>query len=143
MDAPRNGIATVTRYLLDTNHLSAALAPVSSVRERIYQRQLQGDRFGVCVPILCELQAGIQGLARREPCLQQLRRLMRFVRVWPLEPAIADQYGALFLELRRAGRVLSQIDMLQAALLRADPMILLTTDRDFAALPDIHTEDWT
>jgi predicted nucleic acid-binding protein len=68
---------------------------------------------------------------------------MRFMRVWPLEPSIADQYGAVFLELRRAGRVLSQIDMLQAALLRTDPMILLTTDHDFAALPDIRIEDWT
>lgn len=133
----------MTRNLLDTNHLSAALAPVSAVRERIYQRQLQGDRFGVCVPVLCELQAGIQGLTRKEPCLRQLRRLLRFVRVWPLEPVIAQYYGALFLELRRSGRVLSQIDLLQAALLRADPMTLLTTDHDFAALADIRTEDWT
>lgn len=81
------------RYLLDTNHLSAALAPVSVIRERLYQRQLLGDRFGVCVPVLCELQAGIQGLQRREPVVRQLHRLLRFVKVWPLEPVIAEQYG--------------------------------------------------
>ena len=133
----------MTRYLLDTNHLSAALAPVSLVRERIYQHQLRRDRFGVCVPVLCELQAGIQGLNRQEPCLRQLRRLLQFVKVWPLEPEIAHYYGALYLELRRAGRVLSQVDMLQAAFLRYDQMTLLTTDRDFDAMPDLHTEDWT
>jgi predicted nucleic acid-binding protein len=40
-------------------------------------------------------------------------------------------------------RYLLDTNHLCAAFLRADPMTLLTTDRDFVALADIRTEDWT
>ena len=130
-------------FLLDTNHVSAALAPVSPVRERFYQANLRGERLVVCVPVLCELQAGIQGLSRPEPCLRQLRRLLGFVRIWPLEPELADHYGAIHHELRRSGRVMSQVDMILAAMARQSGATLLTTDRDFEALPDLRTANWT
>ena len=50
----------MTRYLLDTNHLSRAIRRVSVLRDRIGQHRLRGDRFATCVPILCELEVGIQ-----------------------------------------------------------------------------------
>ena len=130
-------------YLLDTTHVSAALAPVSPVRERLYRANLIGERLVVCVPVLCELQAGIQGLSRPEPCLRQLRRLLGFVCIWPLEPALADHYGAIHHELRRSGRVMFQVDMILAAMVRQSGATLLTTDRDFEALPDLRTANWT
>lgn len=47
-------------YLLDCNHLSAALRKVAPVRERIHQERRAGGRFISCYPVLCELEAGIQ-----------------------------------------------------------------------------------
>ncbi len=46
-------------YLLDTNHLSAAIRPVSPLRERIEQTRRTGIRVGTCVPALCELEVAI------------------------------------------------------------------------------------
>jgi predicted nucleic acid-binding protein len=48
-------------FLMDTNHLSAAIIPISPVRERIYQQHRQGARFRTCVPVLCEIEVGIHG----------------------------------------------------------------------------------
>jgi predicted nucleic acid-binding protein len=45
-------------YLLDTNHLSAALDRVSPLRERLHQAYRQGQRIGTCVPVLCEWKWG-------------------------------------------------------------------------------------
>jgi predicted nucleic acid-binding protein len=45
-------------------------------------------------------------------------------------------------ELRAKGRVLSQVDMTLAALARRMQLVLLTTDRDFEALPDVQVENW-
>lgn len=50
--------------------------------------------------------------------------------------------GYLLDELRAKGRVLSQVDMLLAALARRMKLVLLTTDRDFEALPDVKAENW-
>ena len=44
--------------------------------------------------------------------------------------------------MKRRGRVLSQVDIMLAALCREMDPILVTTDRDFAALPWLKVEDW-
>jgi predicted nucleic acid-binding protein len=62
----------MTGYLLDTNHLGAAVRRVSTVRDQINQRKRQGQRFGTCVPVLCELEAGFRQLTRPEVHRQTL-----------------------------------------------------------------------
>lgn len=51
-------------------------------------------------------------------------------------------FGRIRLQLVQMGRSLSQIDMMIAACCRLGDLTLLTTDRDFEALPDIPTENW-
>src|SRR5438552_257691 len=128
--------------LLDCNHLSAALRKVSRVRERIHQERRAGRRFISCLPVLCELEVGIQQTSKPEEIRRRLAQLLRHVRLWPLDGDTARQYGAVYNELRRQGRVLSQVDMMLAALARQHRLTLLTADRDFEALPDVRVENW-
>ncbi len=51
-------------------------------------------------------------------------------------------YGAVYVELRRQGRVLSRVDMILAALARQPQLALLTTDRNFEALSELPVENW-
>ena len=51
-------------------------------------------------------------------------------------------YGTIYLELRQRGRILSQVDMMIAALARQHGLTVLTTDRDFEALPGLRTMNW-
>jgi predicted nucleic acid-binding protein len=62
--------------------------------------------------------------------------------MWPIDLAIADRYAEVYHGLRKAGRALSQADILRAALALHVNAILLTTDQDFQALPDLQTENW-
>ena len=55
---------------------------------------------------------------------------------------MARGYGEIYVDLRRRGRVLSQVDMMIAALARQMGLTLLTADRDFEALPDLRIENW-
>src|SRR5260370_922839 len=128
-------------YLLDCSHLSAALRKVSLVRERIHQARRAGHRFVSCYPVLCELEAGIQQTAQLADNRRRLVQLLRHVRLWPLDAETTRLYGMLYLELGRVGRVLSQVDIMLAALARQHRLILLTTDRDFEALPDLRVEN--
>jgi tRNA(fMet)-specific endonuclease VapC len=128
--------------LLDCNHLSAVLRKVSRVRERIHRERRAGRRFISCYPVLCELEVGIQQTAKPEEVRRRLAQLPRHVRLWPLGADTARQYGAVYNELRRQGRVLSQVDMMLAALARQHKLAILTTDRDFEALTDLHVENW-
>jgi len=129
-------------FLVDTNHLSAAINPVSKVRERLYQQHRNGSRLRTCVPVLCEIEVGIQDSSHLEAYRRQLKQIIRKVKLVPLEPALAQLYGEVYRELRRKGRAMSQVDMMLAALVRQMKWTLLTTDRDYEALPDLATENW-
>ena len=132
----------MARYLLDTNHVSVILSPVSRLRERIATEFRLGSTFGTCIPVLCELEAGLHGLTSPEPRRLQLKKLLRLMRVWPLQVDVANEYGVLFRELRQAGRSLSQVDIMLAAMARSSGLILLTHDRDFEAVQKLKTESW-
>ena len=129
-------------FLVDTNHLSAAINPVSPLRERLYQQHRQGIRFRTCIPVLCEIEVGIQDSPHLDSYRRQLQLLLRKVKLVPLELPIAQCYGEVYRELRRIGWPLSQIDMILAAMARHFDWTLLTADRDFKVLPDIRTENW-
>lgn len=91
---------------------------------------------------MCELEAGIQLTAKPDDYRRRLTQLLRHVRIWPLDAESARTYGAIYSELRRGGRALSQVDMMLAALARRNNLVVLTADRDFEALPDLKAENW-
>lgn len=123
----------MNRFLLDTNHLSDAIQRVSVVRDRIQQQHRHGSVFGTC------------GIVQRRDATATERRLaalLQLLRVWPIDPDSARRYGIVYPDLKKAGRALSQVDMMLAAMCRHLPATLLTTDQDFQAVPGIVTENW-
>ena len=132
----------MTRYLLDTNHLSEAIRRRTTLRYRLQHAQKSGHVFGTCVPALGELETGI--LQTHDPAeyRRRLRALLAILRVWPLDVTTARLFGEVHQELRGKGRVASQVDMFLAAMCRQMNLVLLSTDTDFDALPDIHHESW-
>lgn len=129
-------------FLLDTNQLSSALEPGSPVRERILKAVRSGSRVGTCVPALCEFEIGLQQTREPNASRKALARLLAILRIWPLDSEAARLYGSIFLDLRSRGRVLSQVDMMLAALAARMNFTLVTSDRDFEALPQIRQENW-
>ncbi len=130
-------------YLLDSNHLGQAVTPASTVRRRLEGARKAGARFGTCVPVLCEIEAGVQQVRYPDEYRHNLKRLLHHAKIWPLDLQTAQLYGEIYLELREKSRILSQVDMMLAALTRQMRLTLLTTDRDFEALPKVRTENWT
>jgi predicted nucleic acid-binding protein len=92
--------------------------------------------------VLCELEVGIRQVRRPEEYRENLRLLFRYVRVWPIDLETARLYGDIHHSLRRKGRILSTVDKMLAALARQMKVKVLSTDRDFEALPEIRTENW-
>src|ERR1700683_5040771 len=130
-------------YLLDTNHVGLAVDRASPVGQRIVEARLAGIRLGTCLPVLCEIEAGLRQVRRKVKYRRDLNHLLLQLRLWPIDLQTTRIYGDMYMELRRAGRVLSQVDIMVASLARQMKLTILTTDRDFGALPDIRAEDWS
>jgi predicted nucleic acid-binding protein len=70
-----------SRYLLDTNHLGAALNLDQRVWGRLRTLIAAGDRIGTCIPVLCELEVGLRQTLRRDQNHRLLRKVLHEVRV--------------------------------------------------------------
>lgn len=110
--------------------------------KKIGEQRLKGVKIGTSVPVLCEIEFGVQSLPDPHEYRANLQRTLRQVRIWPLTYAIAKQYGVIAHDCRKRGRVLSQIDIMLVAFAREMNLVLVTTDRDFEAFPDIVTQNW-
>jgi predicted nucleic acid-binding protein len=132
----------LNRYLLDTNHLSAYLDRHPVLQPRVDAGLRGGDRFGICLPIHCEYRAGIRLSRRYRPNLARFQAALGIFRLWPTDEDTAAEFAELFRELRATGRMLSQFDLLIAAVARQYKLILLTADQDFQPVSRLQTENW-
>ena len=129
-------------YLLDTNHASPLVTRGHPLRQRVRERAAAGDTFAICVPVLTETLFGISLLPRA------LQNRTEWARPQPLLPCYipdeADGAAAatLQLALRRQGRQLATVDATIAAVALRYELVLLTTDRDFLAIPTLPVENW-
>lgn len=129
-------------FLLDTNHLSSAVKVGSPVRERLHWIRDRGSMVGTCAPALCELAVGARQVRDPATYRKALSRFLSRLRIWSLDADTALHYGDIYHHVQRSGRVLSQVDMMLAALARQAGLILLSSDRDFEDLPGISVENW-
>ena len=132
----------MNRYLLDTNHLSPTLTGTCRWNRKIDIALKAGDRFGLCLPVLCEYHAGIRLGRRYQRNLVRLNAALLIFRLWPIDEGTALEFAEVYRELRSAGHVMSQFDLLIAALARQGRLILLTADQDFRPVTGLHVESW-
>ena len=129
-------------YLLDTNHASPLVPPGHAMLLRMQRQQAQGDTFALCVPVLTELRFGI-GIAPR--ATENLRLWAQWEALLEcLVPTAVEANAAAMLRihLRRQGHQLAAMDALIAVTALRYDLILLTTDKDFLAVPNLRLENW-
>jgi predicted nucleic acid-binding protein len=130
-------------YLLDTNHLSRLIDQRFSIRARVLDARVQGDTFHVVAPLITETIAGFSILPRAARNWSEWRLARPALELLPIDEEDAESAALLQVTLRRAGRQLATIDALAAAVALRYGLTVLTTDRDFSAVPDPARENWT
>jgi tRNA(fMet)-specific endonuclease VapC len=129
-------------YLLDTNHASPLVTSGHPLPRRVQERVAAGDTFAICVPVLTETLFGISLLPRAAQNRVEWARLQTILTCYVPDESDGAAAATLQLALRRRGRQLLTVDALIAAVVLHYDLILLTSDRDFAAVPDLKQENW-
>lgn len=132
----------MTRYLLDTNHLSPLVTVGHPLRTKLLLRMQQGDRFAIGVPALVELLYGIQVIPRSRQNVVEWEQLRSIFLFYHIDQTDAEQAATLQVTLRQRGRQLQTVDALIAAVALRYGLTLLTTDRDFLAVTGLVQENW-
>jgi tRNA(fMet)-specific endonuclease VapC len=129
-------------YLVDTNHLSVLVTKQHPLRYQILRRIQLGDEFSLAAPALTELLYGIQTLPRASQNVQEWINLSVIFGLYGIDRQDAEQAATLQIGLRRIGWQLNTVDALIAAIALRNDRILLTTDKDFSAIPGLQVENW-
>jgi tRNA(fMet)-specific endonuclease VapC len=128
------------RYLLDTNHVSAAMKHDPHLLRRM---QAHADtEYGIGVPSIAELWFMIFNSARLAEDRKRLRVALRDYKRWPFGARTAIEFGKIKAELRKKGRPIRDVDIQIAAIARVHGLVLLTADVDFTAVDGIQIENW-
>jgi tRNA(fMet)-specific endonuclease VapC len=133
----------MNRYLLDANAMGELMNRRHEVHLRAAEARKRGAIIGTCEPVVAELFAGIENSATRDDNLVVLRRTVAGLKCWPLNRRASEEFGRLFVALKRVGRLIGPIDMLVAAIaLSLDDCTVVTTDKDFQSVPGLKVENW-
>lgn len=124
------------RVALDTNRITdlfrgdVALAEQPSTAEEVW----------IPLIVLGEIRAGFQGGTQQSRNEQLLTGLLAKPTVGVLLPSreTAERYARIFGQLRRADTPIPDNDLWIAALALEHDLVLITRDRHFARLPQLH-----
>jgi len=132
----------MAEYLLDSNHASPLVTLGHPLRDKILAQLQTGDVFAIATPVLHEVLFGISLLPRVQDNLKEWSRLQSFFKYYAIDEIIARQSAELRVMLRRKGRQLEVIDSFIAVTALQNNLVLLTTDKDFQAVPNLVINNW-
>ena len=128
------------RYLLDTNHVSAALKRNRLLLDRL-NAATDAD-FGIAIPAIGELWFMVYNSARIAENSNDLREALQDYRRWPFNSSAAMEFGKIKAELRRLGRPIQDVDVQIAAIARTKKLTVLSDDAGFRFIAGLSTENW-
>lgn len=125
---------------LDASYCSDLLRGDPGARERAAEWESHEEVPTIPAPSLAEfLRAGCR---RGGPLLERSLTLTRRLEVLPLDGNIAEEAARLGGELDRRGLAVGNLDLLIAAIVRANRSVLVTRNRDFQRIPGLHLETY-
>jgi len=123
------------RVALDTNRLTDLFQGDTSLAERLERC----EEVWIPLMVLGEIKAGFYGGKQQHRNELVLQKLLAKETVDVLCPGreTAEQYGRLFVQLKRAGTPVPDNDLWIAALVLEHQLVLVTRDRHFERIPQV------
>ena len=128
-------------YLLDTNTVSYLIKR----HPQITQHLLAVPMHSVCISAITAGELAF-GLAKRPEAVAlktAVNEFLRRVEVLPWDDAVAQTYGTLRAQLQSQGTSLAPLDMQIAAHAVHMNATLISSDKAFAKIAHLQTEDWS
>lgn len=129
------------RYMLDTNTVSHLIKAHPAVARRV----VAASMASLCISAITEGEL-LFGLAKRpdaERLHHVVREFLRRVDVLAWDSAIAEHYGTVRADMERRGKILAPLDLLIATHALSLGAVLVTNDRAFGQVADLHVENWS
>ncbi len=128
-------------YILDTSIIGDRIKAYDTVSKRLANTITAGHQVYLCQPVYYEVRRGL--IKVNATCKLQLfqNAIMPLLYWLPLNDSDWLQAAQFWADARNAGKQLSDVDLLVAALAHRINGIVVSSDDDFRALP-VRLENW-
>ena len=129
-------------YILDTNIVTAYLKKNPLVIQRIRQAERTGQRVMLNAVSYYETRRGLL-FAGAQVQMTAFERLWRALGIVMIEQAVLDKAAEIYADLRAAGQLIEDADILIAAIALVNNLTLVTHNTaHFSRVAGLQLEDW-
>ncbi len=130
------------RFLLDTD---ICIYIIKRKPQQIVERfnTLLPSDVGISAITVAELEYGAQKSQKPEQNRAALQQFLIPLEILVFDPQAAQAYGTIRADLERKGQVIGSLDMLIAAQVQSQGIIIVTNNvREFSRIPNLRVENW-
>jgi tRNA(fMet)-specific endonuclease VapC len=129
------------KYLLDTDISVYLLNGNETLEQRVHSIGVSAIRISIVT--LSELYYGAYGSRRTEENIKRIQEFAGKLRIYLWSPLSARRFGEIKSELRKAGKLIEDFDILIASIAIVNDCTLVTHNvKHFERIPHLEIEDW-
>jgi tRNA(fMet)-specific endonuclease VapC len=128
--------------ILDTDILVALLKGEPEAVQTISGLEEKGDRVATTIVTAYELLKGAYISSKPKENLLKVQDIISNLQVLDLSLQACEEASKIYLELRKAGRLIGEFDALIAAIARTCDETIMTRDEHFTFIRGIKVTEW-
>ena len=123
--------------IIDTSVIIPFLNGAREVVDKVRDVSQTSDRVVITVITAYEMLKGAYLSSKREDNLKDVREAISGMEVLDLTPEACEEASSIFFSLKESGKMISEFDILIAAIAKANDEAILTRDQHFKAIKGI------
>lgn len=127
---------------LDTDIIVALLRGDNKAIETIEELQRMGMQFKTTIITAYELLKGAAISSKSSENIKTVKELLHNVTILGLDIDACGKAGLIYSDLRRSGKMISEFDILIAAIVQHNRETLITRDKHFQEITTINIRQW-
>jgi len=128
--------------IIDTNVMVAFLKGTPDTVEKINELINKNDRIAITIITAYELLKGAYLSSRRQENLLDVTETISNIQVLDLSPQSCAEAAEIYFELKKTGRLISEFDILIAAIAKTNGEAILTRDQHFKSITGLNLIKW-
>ena len=128
--------------IIDTNVMVALLKGSSEAVEKMRELIDKNGHVAITIITVYELLKGAYLSSKRQENLMDVRQAISNIQVLDLSPDACEEASNIYCELEKSGKLISEFDILIAAIAKTNGEAILTRDNHFRSVKGIELIKW-
>jgi tRNA(fMet)-specific endonuclease VapC len=124
--------------ILDTTVIVALLKGKTETIAQIKKLLEKEDTLGITTITAYELLKGAALSAKQKENTQAVKEVISNLQIFDLSPQACEEAAEIYSELENAGKIISEFDILIAAIAKTNNEAILTYDKHFRTIKGLH-----